>query len=337
MKALIFQGKEKIIYADIPKPVIGPDDVLMQIKSVGICGTDLHIYRGGMKMPKNAIIGHEFSGIVAKIGKNVRNVTVGQRVVGEHVVTCGKCSYCKMGRPNLCTRAQVIGLHRAGALAQYLSIPASLVYPFPKSISFDEAALIEPLSIALYAVKESGFLLDKRVAVVGQGPIGLLVDQILTSAGAFVTGIDIRSTALSFAKSHGWIKHAINSKTESVEKRMKEIRIEGFDLVYEVVGTEATAEMSFQIARRAGRVFLLGVFSSPTKITMMNIIKKELGVFGSWTCAHTFPDAIDLVAREKVDLKSLITHTYTAADAPQAFVEASSYADKRIKTVIRFD
>ncbi len=336
MKALVFHGKEKISYENAPKPKIGTQEVLMKIKSVGICGTDLHIYKGGMKVPRNAIIGHEFSGIVAAVGKNVTNVRVGEHVVGEHVVTCDKCFYCLTGKPELCAKAEVIGLHRPGALAEYLAIPADLVYRFPKTISFDEAALIEPLSIAVYAVKEAGFLLNKRAAVVGQGPIGLLVDQILSAAGALVTGIDVRDNTLAFAKKKGWIRHVIDAKKDNVEKRVREITPDKYDIVYEVVGTEATAETSFEIARRNGSVYLLGVFSSPARINMMNIVKKELRVFGSWTCANTFPEAIELVAREKVDLKSLITHRFKAQDGAQAFIDASSYTENRIKTIINF-
>lgn len=336
MKALIFYGKEKMVYENALKPTVGPTDVLMQIKAVGLCGTDLHIYRGGLAVPKKAIIGHEFSGVVAAVGKEVHHVKIGDHVVGEHVVTCGKCTYCKGGKPNLCTKAQVIGLHRPGALAEYLALPGALVYPIPRSMDFKIAALIEPLSIALYAVREAGFLLDKRVAVIGQGPIGLLVDQVLTAAGALVTGVDVRPHTLEFAKKKGWIRHTINAKGDDVAQRVKKVTPDGYDVVFEAVGTEGTAEMSMEIARRGGSVFLLGVFSSPAKLNMMNIVKKELKVLGSWTCANAFPDAIDLVMRGKVDLKSLITNVYLSKDGAQAFQEASRYAGVRLKSVITF-
>ncbi|MCH7492909.1 alcohol dehydrogenase catalytic domain-containing protein [Patescibacteria group bacterium] len=337
MKALVYQGKEKIVVKQVPKPTIGTHDVLMQIKSVGICGTDLHIYRGGLNVPRGTIPGHEFSGIVAAVGQHVHNVKPGDRVVGEHVVTCKKCSFCKMGKATLCTNRQVIGLHQPGALAEFLSIPADLVFPFPKSIHFDEAALIEPLSIALYAVREAGFLLNKKVAVVGQGPIGLLLDQVLSAAGALVTGIDIRQNTLTFAKKMGWAHHTINTKTQNLAKRMRETKaIDGYNRVFEAVGSEATAAMSFAIARRDGDVFLLGIFDSPAKLDLMNIVKKELNVFGSWTCAYSFPESIELVWRKNVDLKSLITHTYPFDEGPRAFAEANSYSDERIKTIIKF-
>ncbi len=338
MRALVFQGPEQLEYrTDIPIPAMGDHEVLMQIKSVGICGTDLHIYRGGMNVPAGTIPGHEFSGIIVKTGKQVQNVKVGDRVVAEHVVTCGKCDYCKAGKPNLCGHREIIGVQRPGALGEYVSVPADLVYAITNSMTYDEAALIEPLSIAVYAARESGYLLNKRIAIIGQGPIGLLLDQVLSAGGALVTGIDIRDDSLRFAKKMGWAHHIINSKTESLKKRMKEINSpDGFDIVYEVVGIEQTAEMAFEITRRDGSVYLLGVFSSPAKINMMNIVKKELNVFGSWTCAFSFPDSIDLVARKKVDLKSLITHRYTIKHGARAFAEANVYSQHRIKTIITF-
>lgn len=338
MRALVYQGPEQLEYrTDIPVPTMGDDDVLMQIKSVGICGTDLHIYRGGMKVPPGTIPGHEFSGVVVKIGKNVHNVKVGERVVAEHVVTCGKCEYCKAGKPNLCGHREIIGVQRPGALGEYVSVPAELVYTIPDAMTYDEAALIEPLSIAVYAARESGYLLNKRIAIIGQGPIGLLLDQVLSAGGALVTGIDIRDSALRFAKKMKWAHHTINSKTNSLKKRMNDIKSpDGFDIVYEVVGIEQTAEMALEITRRDGSVYLLGVFSSPSKINMMEIVKKELNVHGSWTCAFSFPDSIDLVAREKVDLRSLITHTYPIRDGARAFAEANTYSQHRIKTIITF-
>ncbi|MEK9177648.1 MAG: alcohol dehydrogenase catalytic domain-containing protein, partial [Patescibacteria group bacterium] len=167
MKALLYTGHKTIEYADVPKPEIRDDEVLMKIKSVGICGTDLHIYGGNMHLPTPLIMGHEFSGIIESIGKTVRHLNIGARIVGEHVVPCRICHYCLIGKPNLCPNAKIIGLDRPGALAEYLAIPADLVYKIPLELDFDEAALIEPLTIALYAIREAGLLLDKNVAIIG--------------------------------------------------------------------------------------------------------------------------------------------------------------------------
>jgi 2-desacetyl-2-hydroxyethyl bacteriochlorophyllide A dehydrogenase len=336
MKTIIYNGPHDLKYTDAPKPKIKADEVLMRIKSVGICGTDLHIYNGGMNLPTPLTMGHEFSGIIAEIGAQVKNLKIGDRVVGEHVISCGVCDYCLGGRPNLCSNSRVIGLHLPGALAEYLAIPASLVYKIPKSLSFDEAALIEPLSIAYYAVNKAGCLLGKKVAVIGQGPIGLLVSQVLKATGADVIGVDIFDHRLEFSKKKGWIDKAINSKKQSVVKEINKIIPGGVDVVFETVGQEATAELSLEIARRTGEVFILGVFEFASKVNLMNIVKKELGVYGSWTCAFAFAPAIELLALKKINLAGLITHRYPASRGIKAFAEAAGYNDKRIKSIINF-
>jgi len=335
MKAYVYAGRKKIQFKNIPKPSPAPDEVLLKVRSVGICGTDLHIYNGGTDVKSGSVLGHEFSGEIVALGKQVTNLKVGDRAVAEHVVTCQKCFYCLRGKPNLCLKASVIGLQQPGALAEYMVIPARLVYAFPKSISFDEAALIEPLTIALYAAAQAGFLLEKRVAVIGQGPIGLLLDQVLEAAGAHVIGIDVMPERLAFAQKQGWIAQGLNASAKNFPVEQKKLSAIGVDASFEAVGKETTANLAFDLTRRDGQVFLLGVFEKPATIDIMRLIKKELHLHGSWTCAFSFPASIDMVKDKKIDLKSLITHVVDFADAPRAFEQASAYSDKRIKTIIR--
>jgi len=336
MKALIYTKPKTLIYADFPKPKIKDNELLIKIKSVGICGTDLHIYNGGMDLPTPLIMGHEFSGAVEKIGKKVNGFKSGDRVVGEHVIPCRRCYYCLKGKPNLCPQAKVIGLDRPGGLAEYLAIPADLVYKIPQKISFEEATLIEPLTIALYAIKEAGQLLDKNVAVIGQGPIGLLLDQTLKAGGANVVGLDVQEHRLRFAKKKNWVDAIINSSRQNVVKQIEKFAPGGVDLTFEAVGREVTAQIALDITARDGHVFLLGVFEEPSQLDLMKIVKKELNVHGSWTCAFSFPEAIDLVAKDKINLKNLITHRYAFKDGAKAFKDAASYSEKRIKTIINF-
>jgi 2-desacetyl-2-hydroxyethyl bacteriochlorophyllide A dehydrogenase len=336
MKSIIYTGPQTLKYVDVPKPKIKANEVLLKIKSAGICGTDLHIYNGGMDLPTPVTMGHEFSGVVAEVGSQVKNFKIGDRAVGEHIINCGKCHYCVSGRPNLCSNAKIIGLQLPGALTEYLAIPANIVYKLPASLSFEEGVLIEPVSIAYYAVQKAGFLLDKKVAVVGQGPIGLLVDQILQQSGATVIGIDIADWRLKFARSKKWADYVINNQKQDLTKVLSRLAPEGVDLVFEAVGQASTAELSLEIARRGGEVFLLGVFETPSKINLMNIVKKELNVHGSWTCALSFLPSLELAASKKLDLKSLITHRYAAKNGIKAFKEAASYQGQRIKTIINF-
>ncbi len=336
MKAIVYRGKENVVLKNIPKPSIGHFDVLIRIRTVGICGTDLHIYHGGMKMKRDAVMGHEFAGMIAAVGRHVKSLRIGDRVVAEHIIACGQCVYCLAGKPNLCLRAEVIGFHRQGALAEYLAVPANLVHKVPRSVSMEEAAMIEPLSIAVYAVREAGSLIGRNTAVVGQGPIGLLVDQVLHAAGSHVVGIDVRDVSLKFAKRKGWIDYAINASRGKVQNAIKKLFNDGFDVVFEVVGKEQTAQLSINIARRDGDVYFLGVFGAPASLNVMEIVEKELNIYGVWRCAFSFPEAIDLVAKKKVDVKSLITHVYPIEKAEQALKDASAYAGNRIKTIIRF-
>lgn len=335
MKVLLYAGKHRLVFRNVPKPPIGAHEVLLKICSVGICGTDLHIYNGGTSVRKRTIIGHEFSGDVAAVGKAVQNLRRGDRVVGEHVVRCGKCYYCLHGKPNLCLRSQILGMDRPGALSEYMAIPADLVYRIPRSISYDEGALIEPLTIALFAASRAGFLLEKRIAVVGQGPIGLLLDQVLEAGGAHVIGIDILPHRLEFAKRRGWVHITLNPKSRTFQQQLAKAAPLGVDMAFEAVGREATAAMCIDITRRDGAVFILGVFELPATLDLMKLIRKELALKGSWTCAFSFPSAIEMVAEGKITLSPLITHTYKFADAPKAFADSLRYTGNRIKSVIR--
>ncbi len=332
MKAAQYLGPKKIVLKNVPKPKIKSDEILMQTKSVGICGTDLHIYKGGMKVPIPLIQGHEFSGVVAAVGSQVKDLKVGDRITAEHVIPCGKCNYCMQGKPNLCNKAKVIGLHRPGALAEYVAMPANLAYQIPAKLSFEQGALVEPLSIALYAIQGTCQLLGKKVAVVGQGPIGILLDQLLKATGAYVVGIDVLEPRLKFVKAKGWADQVVNGKNSKALAKIKD----SMDISFEVVGKEITAQTCINITRRDGQISLLGVFEEPARLNLMSVVKKELHLHGSWTCAFSFLQAIDLAVQGKVDLKSLITHRYTIDEVAKAFKEANSYSDKRIKTVINF-
>lgn len=336
MKALLFEGKERLAFRNLPIPKIGNSDVLLKMKSVGICGTDLHIYHGGMGVPAGSILGHEFSGVVVGVGGNVRNVQKGMRVVAEHVLNCGKCFYCLRGKPNLCVKAEIYGIHRPGAFAEYMAIPARLVFPIPASISFDEAALLEPLTIALFAASQAGFLLEKTVAVIGQGPIGMLLDQVLSTAGAHVIGIDVLPKRLSFVRKTKWAHVLLNPKDTLFAKKLSRVAPEGADAVFEAVGKAVTADLAFDIARRDANVFLLGVFEHPATVDLMKLVKKELNVFGSWTCSFSFPAAIDLVAAKKINVKPLLTHRYPFRESIKAFRDSDRYSGNRMKTVITF-
>lgn len=338
MKALQYFGKNDLRFVDLPEPQIADDEILLKVKKVGICGTDLHIYNGGMNVPTPLVMGHEFVGDIVKVGAKVSHLKIGQRAVAEHVIGCGECIYCLQGKKNLCIKPTVIGLHRPGALAEYLSIPANLVYELPNELSYDEGVLVEPLSIAVYAVRKAGINVGDTVAVVGQGPIGLLVDYVAKNGGATVYGFDKHDNRLSYAKQNGYINEGINIATENFKDIFRtQTTHDGANVVFEAVGSDSSAELAIELARSGGQVVILGVFEHDVTINMMNIVKKELHVHGSWTCIFSIDQTISLLQSKHIQAASLITHRYPFADAIKAFSEASTDRGGRIKSIIELD
>ena len=335
VKVLQYLGAQRLEFVDMPQPQITDDEVLLKIKTVGICGTDIHIYHGGMSVPTPLVLGHEFVGDVVRVGMNVKSIKIGDRVVAEHVIGCGTCVYCASGRKNLCLNPTVIGLQRQGALAEYLAVPAALVYILPKSMTYDQGVLVEPLSIAVYAAQKAAMTVGQSALVIGQGPIGLLLDQVIDAAGGVVYGCDIEKSRLDFAQQHGYIKWGLNSKQDNAVADFEQHTGQtGVDVVFECVGREETLHLALQVAKPGGKVVVLGVFEHAISLDMMLVVKKELTIVGSWTCHDVFPQTIELLHHEKVILDGIITHRYPFSKAREAFIEASSYSDKRIKSVI---
>lgn len=336
MKALQYFGKQELRLVDLPDPQINDNEVLIKVKKVGICGTDLHIYNGGMNVSLPLVLGHEFVGDIVKTGNNVKNVKIGDRAVAEHVIGCGKCPYCLKGKRNLCKAPTIIGVNRQGALAEYISIPSELVFKLPDELSYDEGVLVEPLSIAVYTVRKSGVDVGDQIAVVGQGPIGLLVDFVAKASGGTVIGFDKHDNRLSYAKDHGYIQKGFNIVNENYLEQFKKDVADGADIVFEAVGSDTSAELAIELARSGGKVIILGVFEHDVMINMMNIVKKELQLYGSWTSVFSFEETMLLMKSQKLDTNLLITHRYPFLDAINAFKEASSDKENRIKSIIEF-
>lgn len=322
----------------MPEPEVGDSDVLLKIKKVGICGTDLHIYTGGMPVQTPLVLGHEFVGEVTKVGKNVTKVKIGDRAVAEHVLGCGKCAYCDEGKRNLCKNPTVLGLHKQGALAEYLSVPDSLIYRLPEELSYDEGVLVEPISIAVYAVRKADVKVGDAVAVIGQGPIGLFVDEVSKSAGATVYGFDKHDNRLQFATDHQFVRKGFNvTQTDYLNNFKSMLVSDGADVVFEAVGSDQSAEMAFELARDAGKVLILGVFEHNVQINMMQVVKKELTVQGSWTCIFSFGPTIALLQSKEIAVTQFITNRYQFSETKKAFDDALTDKGNRIKTIIDFD
>jgi L-iditol 2-dehydrogenase len=318
-------GNMEIRETEVPKP--GPGEVLIEIKSSGICGSDLHIYHWdiafAMKPPM--IIGHEFSGVIVETGQGVEGWKAGDRVTAEpSAIICGECRYCRTGAYNLCDNRRVMGYWMDGIFTEYVVIgPVRRLHRLPDSVSFDEGALTEPLACCVHAVHElTGVEVGDFVAVTGPGAIGLLTAQLAKAEGAVVmmvgTGAD--RDRLAKAKSLG-IDYCVNLEETDPVKAAKDLT-EGYgaDIVFECAGAAPAATLGINLARKQGKYTQVGLFGKPITLDFERIAYKELIVTGSmaqrWSA---WKRTLKIMGQGKIDLKSVISDKFPLSRWKEAF------------------
>ena len=330
---------EKISLENVEIPTPGENEVLVKVKVCGICGSDIHSYKGKHPFVHPPIVlGHEFSGVIHRVGDGVKNFSSGDRVVVEPNIVCGKCYNCLHGRYNICTNLKVIGcVGYDGAFSEYIVVPENKVLKLPDGISFDDAALVEPLAVAVHAVRKSGQKIGDRVLILGAGTIGLLTLQVANLAGAREVIItDLLSYRLEKAKNLGADK-VINPELEDlVELIHKEYGKEGIDLIYDCVGVDKTISQAIQIARKGTRIMVVGVPEEKIKIDLSLIQDRELEIIGSLMyIREDFIEAIDLVQKEKIKADSFVTHHFKLKDIEKAFRLVTEGKEKILKVLIQ--
>lgn len=330
MKALV--KKEAIPglwMQDIPKPGIGPNDVLIKIVKTAICGTDIHIYKWDTWSQKNVKIpmqiGHEFMGVVSEVGENVTEIQKGMRVSGEGHLVCGHCRNCTGGRRHLCCHTRGVGVNYPGAFAEFLSLPATNVFPLPRGISDDEAAILDPLGNAVHTTL-SFDLVGEDVLITGAGPIGIMAGAIARHAGArHVVVTDLNQYRLDLAKRLG-LTNCVNVR----EKKLKEVMgglgmTEGFDVGLEMSGSpEAFADMLDSMAH-GGKIALLGILPAGTQINWDHVIFKGLklkGIYGR-EIFETWYKMCAMI-QSGLNIKPIFTHQFSVRDFVRGFEAMAS-------------
>jgi L-iditol 2-dehydrogenase len=340
------------------------DEVQIRIRATGICGTDLHYYqhgRNGMFIVQTPLVlGHEASGEISAVGANVASTKfqVGDRVVVEPQRPCGVCTVCRSGRYNICPFLKFTGSASAdppvqGSLQQYYNHPAAFVHRLPTSLSFEEGALIEPLSVALHAVRRSGLIAGQSVLVLGAGAIGLFCAAVARSTGASNIGIvDIDQTRLDFATGESSRGTGVadtsykiptkgnesESKADFAARMSREIlRAPDFsraDIVFECTGVETCCNIAIHSAAPGGKVVLVGMGSPTQCLNIGAAAVREVDLLTLWRYANTFETAISLAAKGRLDLKSLVTHKFDLTHVADALETALKRPDDLIKCVI---
>ena len=336
MKAGILYGPRDLRIEEIDIPELTPGWVLLKIRTVGICGSDLHLYKEKTFIPISSVLGegkyvpgHELAGEVKEVGEGVESLQEGDRVVVEPTINCGKCNWCKIGLFNLCESSGLIGFYYIGGLAEYCVVPEETCFKLSKKTSFEEAATVDCIAVAARAVKRAEVSLEDSVAVLGAGTIGLFAAQIAILAGArevYVTGT--HEYQLKTAERFG-VTATINARKEnSVERLMELTSGKGVDKVIEAVGgTAPVINEGISMVRRQGIIVATGIFLDQVPINMFSFVTKEARLTGAWGYAYwnhlkEFAVSLDLLEKGSVDAKSLITHKFPLEKASDAFEAA---------------
>jgi L-iditol 2-dehydrogenase len=326
MRALLLTKYRELEFTDADRPAVGPTDVLIRVGACGICGSDVHGYDGssGRRVPP-IIMGHEAAGVVEEVGVAVDRVRVGDRVTFDSTISCGKCDACRRGNVNLCTSRRVLGVscgdyRQHGAFADFVVVPQHIIYTLPAGMPLEHAAMIEPVSVAVHAVKRLAIQHGERAAVVGSGMIGLLVIQALRDAGCKeVVAIDVDDGRLALAKELGASETVNSGSSDAVKRVLSLTSNEGVDIAVEVVGNAAAFGTAVACVRRGGRVGLVGNLSPEVPFPLQAVVTREISLVGSCASAGEYGRAIELVASGAIRVDPLISAVAPLAEGPRWF------------------
>ncbi|MEM3325709.1 MAG: alcohol dehydrogenase catalytic domain-containing protein [Thermoplasmata archaeon] len=308
MKAAFFYGAGDIRVEETEVPEIDDDEVLIKVSYCGICGSDITAFKTGNYVP-GIIIGHEFSGIVIKKGKNVNNVKEGDKVVGLSLIPCGKCEYCLSGKPNLCKNALMTGITINGAFAEYVKLPKDAVLKIDNKLNAIEATLVEPLAIVLHAINISSFKPGKSILIQGAGPIGLLTLGMMKISGASKIFLsEISDKRIEVARNLSSDVYFINpSKSNIFSFIEKETNGEGVDIIFDTTGSPTAIKSNYTLVKRGGEIVILGIPELPVESDIFTLVMDEITIKGSFEGVNEFKDAIDFISQRKVNFSSIIT------------------------------
>jgi 2-desacetyl-2-hydroxyethyl bacteriochlorophyllide A dehydrogenase len=338
MKAAVWHGGKDVRIEEVPDPKVNADEVLVRVKSAGICGSDAHAFEGKSKrrVPP-LVLGHEFSGVVADIGTGVAGFQNGDRVVVEPVMSCGTCEPCRNGRTNICMQIRFIGLHIPGAFAEYIAVPANKCYKLPDIVSFDEATLVEPLSVATHAVKMTPTNVGDNLLIIGSGVIGLMILQVAKHrVGGNVFVADLIDYRLDVAKKLG-ADATIHSGRDDLSNRVKELtKGKGPDAVIEAVGIQDTLQQALAAVKKGGAVTITGLLQQVMQVDIMKLVTSEITIRGDYCYTSAeFRASLDLLATKTMQLKPLITHSFPLRNIADAVDVLTEGKEQHIKILLR--
>ncbi|MEN6307320.1 MAG: galactitol-1-phosphate 5-dehydrogenase [Anaerohalosphaeraceae bacterium] len=342
MKALVLTKASYFEIQDCPTPQTGDQDVLVQVRACGICGSDVHGMDGstGRRQPP-IIMGHEAAGVIADIGTRVTGWHKGERVTFDSTVYCGQCYFCQKGQINLCDHRRVLGVscneyRRDGAFAEFVAVPQHILYRLPDGVSYEQGAMTEALSIAVHAVSRAALSGGETVVVVGAGMIGLLVIQVLRARGCRqIIAVDVDAERLKMAGDFG-ADVVFNPDTANVaEQCMQLTEGRGADAAFEVVGITPAIRTAMGVLRKDGRLVMVGNLSPQVEIPLQALVTREISVYGSCASCGEYPVCLDMIANRKVDVDKFISAVAGLEEGPAWFKRLAGREAGLMKVILK--
>jgi len=333
MRAAVLESAQTIKIQARATPELKPRMVLLRVRRAGICGSDLHYFEhgccGAFVPTRPFVLGHEFAAEVAAVGDGVEHLPVGTRVTANPARACGVCDYCKAGRGNLCRATIMLGSASTrpptdGAFAEYVTVRADQCHVLPPDLDDATGAMLEPLAVALHAVKRAGAVSGKRVLVTGGGPIGLLVAMTAKAFGAVPVAVsDVLETRRDAARRLG-VEVALNPVTPTLAEEVRTLTGEGFDFVFEAAGARAALRQAFELVRPGGTIVQIGTLGTEDiPLPANQLMVREINFIGSMRYGNVFDEAIRLVQSRRIDLRGLISGVLPLSEVDQAMRLAS--------------
>ena len=339
MKAVQVRKARDLSVQEVEEPrIVNSTDVLVKVKRVGICGSDLHIYHGTnplATLPR--VVGHEVAGEVVEIGSDVTNLQIGDHVVVEPIRYCGKCYACRKGQPNVCQSLSVFGVHEDGGMREWFVLPEKQLHKVDSDIPWEEIVLAEPYTIGAQAVYRGQVEEGDTVLIQGAGPIGICILKMAKLLGASVMMTDLSDERLSYAKENG-ADVIVNAGHEDVLQAVQGwTNGEGANKVIDAVCLPSTFALSIEAVSVAGNVVVLGFDEKPAAISQLPITKKQVTINGSRLQTNQFPKVVKLLNEGKLRHDGLVTHTFPLEHVQEAFDFVEKHPDQVRKAVITFD
>ncbi|NBK22859.1 MAG: L-threonine 3-dehydrogenase [Spirochaetia bacterium] len=329
MKALVIEKPNHAVVKEVPIPEVGKGEIRIQVKASGICGTDIHIYRGEYLGSYPIIPGHEFAGIVDAVGEGVTRFALGDHVAVEPNISCNNCNACFSGNPNFCENWQGVGVTRPGGFAQYVVVPETAAFSIA-SLDFAQGSFMEPLSCVLHGIQKAQVHLADKILIMGAGPIGiLLLKTVLTQGASEVTQLDTNKGRLQLAKKSG-AKH--------IETDIKNLSNEAYDMVIDATGVPFLLEKSLDLARKGGTLLWFAVPKKDAKVTLppFKIFEKGLHIVSSFTSVRNSVQAIRMLENGKIDVSDVISHRLRLEDFVKGIETIERSEEGVLKVIVTF-